>query len=496
MMPVRMPELQFLNLAQIDKDIQLNRALEAKNALAPFVRRQAEIDMEKGELEMQLYRDKLAQQQRIRTGLSQLYQPHAGGELPTIAQERPTSYAGPDNPMSPRVAGPDWMQGHGASQPASTASPRLPNRGNEDTRSIRLDMLTKQAQIYEQNGDYETAGKIYDHYFKLTPKVKDWQKVEVDGEVRFAPYFEDGTAGAPVPYKVAEKLHFANIGPETVGQNQFTGAVVSRVKNGRSPDSLASEATQRYIHNTPSATAQLNAQQGKIPPGYRVSADGTSLEPIPGGPAVQGKALPGPAIKELGGAGASYENTQRLQNTFKDDFGGKVILGDMSNTMGRIFGDETGQAQWWQDMEMQQNQTRHELFGSALTKTELAAWEKTAVTPNMDAKQIRQNLSRRSEIEARAASKLARAYQAAGYNKDQIREVLGNAAQYLDNPAPPAGTGKGAPAGDGRAPASAAGPVAMKTMPNPAQYKGYTVTDQSTGVRYQSNGSNWVRVKQ
>lgn len=490
-----LPELKFLNLAQIDRDIQTNRALEAKNALAPYVLKQTEVELEKGGLEMQLYRDKIAQQQRIQDGLRTLFSPDADTTPPASATARPTSYAGPDNPMSPRVAAPDWMQAHSASTANFQPSSRPPAENNQNHRS-RTNRLLEQAQIYEQNGDLDGAKKVYDFYAKVAPKVKDWQKVDVGGQVLYAPYFEDGTAGAPVPYQVAEKLHFANIGQETVGQNQFTGDIVSRVKNTRSPDSLASEATQRFLHNTPSATAILNSQQGKIPPGYRVSADGSSLEKIPGGPADMGKALPSPAVKELGGAGAAVENTQRLQNTFKDDFGGKVILGDMSNTMGRIFGDSTGQAQWWQDMEQQQNQTRHELFGSALTKTELAAWEKTAVTPNMDAKQIRENLQRRSDIEARAASKVARAYQAAGYNKDQIRELLGTAAQYLENPAPPAGAGKGAPAAGGQAPTSAAGPVAMKTMPNPSQYKGYTVTDQSTGVRYQSNGSNWVRVKQ
>lgn len=446
-----LPQLQFLNLAQIDKDIQFSRAQEEKNALAPYLRQQTEMELEKSGMELQLARDKIERERRIREGLMNLSQPQAGAS-PSAQQvaARPASYAGPDNPMSPRVAGPEWMQTHAESKPAVPASPGPSIDNNRDVRSSRMDNLLAQAQVYEKNGDFDTAGKIYDHYFKMTPKVKDWKQVNEGGKVMFAPYYEDGTAGTPVPYQVAEKLHFANTGLETIGQNQFTGDVVSRVRNTRSPDSMASEATQRYVHSTPSATAVLNSQQGKIPPGYRVSADGTRLEAIPGGPSDIGKALPGPAVKELGGAGASVENTQRLQGSFKDDFGGKVILGDMSNTMGRIFGDDTGQAQWWQDMDQQQNQTRHELFGSALTKTELAAWEKTAVTPNMDAKQIRENLGRRSEIEARAASKVARAYQSAGYNKDQIRELLGTASQYLDNPAPPVGAGKGAPAAGGQ----------------------------------------------
>lgn len=153
-----------------------------------------------------------------------------------------------------------------------------------------------------------------------------------------------------------------------------------------------------------------------------------------------GRALPQPAVTSLSNAGKSVETSQRLLRTFKDDYGNKTITGDLSNTTKRIFGDDTGQAQWWQDMEQAQNMTRHELFGSALTATELAAWNKTSINPRMDAAQIKENLKRRAEIEARAASKLARSYEVAGYSKDQIRELLGTAAEYLDKPALPVGS--------------------------------------------------------
>lgn len=182
--------------------------------------------------------------------------------------------------------------------------------------------------------------------------------------------------------------------------------------------------------------ANVQYAAGKIPAGYKANPDG-SVSPIKGGPADIGKALPQPAVKDLSAAGTAVENTNRLASTFKPNFGGHTVLGDMSNTFGRLMGDKSGQAQWWQDMDTLQNSTRHELFGSALTNTELAAWEKTSISPRMDPGQIQQNLQRRAEIEARAASKLANAYTAAGYNKDQIRELLGTAAQYIAQPAPP-----------------------------------------------------------
>lgn len=156
----------------------------------------------------------------------------------------------------------------------------------------------------------------------------------------------------------------------------------------------------------------------------------------------QGKALPNAAIADLAAAGNAADTSKRLKETFKPDYAGKTILGDFSNTYKRLAGDETGQAQWWQDMDAYQNQTRHALFGSALTATELAAWNKTSITPRMNPTQIEENLNRRQQIEAVAASKLARAYKAGGYNEGQIRELLGSSAGYIDAPASPVGGSK------------------------------------------------------
>lgn len=169
-----------------------------------------------------------------------------------------------------------------------------------------------------------------------------------------------------------------------------------------------------------------------------------------------GKPLPAKTVSDVAAAGTAVEDSARLAGTFKPEYGGKTVLGDLSNTYKRVMGDTTGQAQWWQDMDTLQNQTRHALFGSALTATELKAWEKTSVTPRMDPDQITANLKRRQEIEARAASKLARAWAAGGYSQTQIRELLGNAAGYLDNPAPPVGAGaSGGWGGPGAAPGGA-----------------------------------------
>lgn len=149
-----------------------------------------------------------------------------------------------------------------------------------------------------------------------------------------------------------------------------------------------------------------------------------------------GKALPSPAVTSLSAAGAAVEDTSRSKRTFKDEYGGKTIMGRLSNTIGKLVGDDTGQVQWWQDYDSAQNLARNALFGSALTNTEKEAWEMIAVNPRMDADEIKKNIDRKQALEARAASKLGRAYAAGGYSKDQIKELLGDAAVYLESGAP------------------------------------------------------------
>ena len=137
------------------------------------------------------------------------------------------------------------------------------------------------------------------------------------------------------------------------------------------------------------------------------------------------KPLPSPAVNDLSAAGASLESTRRQASTFKDEYGNHTILGDKSNLIGRTFGDASGQAQWWQDADASANQARHTLFGGALTGYELPQWNKTAINPGMDSGEIRKNLTRRMEIEKRAAGKLARGYIVSGYSPEAISEFLG-----------------------------------------------------------------------
>jgi len=135
---------------------------------------------------------------------------------------------------------------------------------------------------------------IEQQLFPKERKVKDWQKVTVDGRVLYAPYFEDGSVGQPVPYDVAEKLNFQDTGGAVVGLNPFTGQPVGgSVPKSMTPGERARIGLDRERFNFDKGTAVAEAggpnqiaytkQFGKAPAGFRWKQDG-SLESIPGGP--------------------------------------------------------------------------------------------------------------------------------------------------------------------------------------------------------------------
>lgn len=139
------------------------------------------------------------------------------------------------------------------------------------------------------------------------------------------------------------------------------------------------------------------------------------------------KPLPGPLQKQLTESAELADATQRFVGTFKDDYAGYTLgaVGDAVNWAKRTFGDESGQAQWWQDYELHQSQVRNKLFGSALTAPEIAAWNKSAINPGMDPTQVRENLGRRDKLEKIGIERLMKGAAAGGYKKEQIEAFTG-----------------------------------------------------------------------
>jgi len=138
-----------------------------------------------------------------------------------------------------------------------------------------------------------------------------------------------------------------------------------------------------------------------------------------------GKALPSNVVNDLMGKIGTKEGYDRLLSGFNSNYAGQPLgVGKLRNLQGRTFGD-SGQAQWWQDYYMQQNKVRNELFGSALSAGEQAAWAQATANEGMAPSQVNANIERQRDIVTKALERLADTYRAGGYNNTQIDKLLG-----------------------------------------------------------------------
>jgi hypothetical protein len=177
----------------------------------------------------------------------------------------------------------------------------------------------------------------------------------------------------------------------------------------------------------------------KEAPQYHTIKDGEGLyETQPGkearivvAPTGKGRQLGVNDITKLSDEGAKYENASRYIQTFKDDFAGHTFAGEATMTYGRnapdfAVGERTrNAAQWWQDYNRYRNQVRNEMFGSALTVNEQAAFDAADITPNMAPSQVRANLNRQKEAIASAIRKKGQALTRSGYSPDAVGAAYG-----------------------------------------------------------------------
>lgn len=141
-------------------------------------------------------------------------------------------------------------------------------------------------------------------------------------------------------------------------------------------------------------------------------------------------------VDKLTEAGGKAVDFTRLVSTFNPRFGGKgtETLGSVQNFFGRNFGDDTGQAQWWQDYQSTKNSVRHGLFGGALTPTEKSEFDKANVNPGMAPAQIAANLQRQHKIAMLAAARIATTWIKNGASPDAVEAALGIPLSSLPSP--------------------------------------------------------------
>ena len=183
------------------------------------------------------------------------------------------------------------------------------------------------------------------------------------------------------------------------------------------------------------------ARRPEAPTGYEPNPTGEGLRPIPGGPAdptvlaaaatarqPESRPLSDTAINRLSGLAGLSNEWSGLNDTFKDTYGGYTLgaVGNAANALTRNTGiGDQQQADWWQRYNLQANQVRNELFGTALTAPEKAAFDAAMITPGMTPAQIRLNLGRQAAIARAGIERQGRAMIANGSNRRTVEALLG-----------------------------------------------------------------------
>jgi hypothetical protein len=137
-------------------------------------------------------------------------------------------------------------------------------------------------------------------------------------------------------------------------------------------------------------------------------------------------------ITKLTEEGGKYNSVASFADSFKDEFagyGGEAI-GNAATWMGRYTPILPGAASkeasgFWQEYDKYKNKARNDMFGSALTATEQAAFERADINPGMDPKIVRKNLDVQRQALKSAAVKKANALIQAGYDPAPIAAAYG-----------------------------------------------------------------------
>lgn len=172
-----------------------------------------------------------------------------------------------------------------------------------------------------------------------------------------------------------------------------------------------------------SRTRAQNAASYASADASRASAEYTRA----GKTAPGGRTLTAPMNKEFGSLGDQLATVRKATGSFKDEYASRGLFGmggEAMNLKDRVFGSSNASV-WWQNYDRYKNEVRNELFGSALTPSEQAAFESADITPNMDAGQIRANLKIQQDVVEGALTRRARSAVVQGYNPQAVEFLTG-----------------------------------------------------------------------
>lgn len=230
-----------------------------------------------------------------------------------------------------------------------------------------------------------------------------------------------------------------------VGDVQGAQALASYGNNERNFNFQQQQATQAQRNSD--RTFSENQRQfntgvegGRVPAGFERNPNGQGYRPVQGGPqdpAYIAETRRGPQmsvadVTKLSEEGGKFANIGGFIDTFKDTYGGKPFgAGEASNYLARnlpsaLTGpNERESATWWQGYDRYKNVVRNDLFGSALTVNEQAAFEKADIQPGMNPEIIRNNLKIQKELAERGIRRKAEALIQSGQDPSVVSKAYG-----------------------------------------------------------------------
>lgn len=168
----------------------------------------------------------------------------------------------------------------------------------------------------------------------------------------------------------------------------------------------------------------------------------------------RGKQIPFGETTKLSDQGNTVDVLGGLASTFKDNYAGvtpSATAGEVENWAARRFSSlgMQDQGNWWQQYNEQANKIRHDLFGSALTAGEQAAFERANIDPGMDPADIKKRLAEQQSAAASAYNKIIESAGQGGWDVSgqHIRQPLTTPMSMKGtNQAPPPAPGASAAA--------------------------------------------------
>lgn len=152
-------------------------------------------------------------------------------------------------------------------------------------------------------------------------------------------------------------------------------------------------------------------------------------------------------VEKMSADGQKIQQVTGFANTFKPEYANYKadMIGDAANLGGRtgILPGYKDQANWWQSYQSHKNMIRNAQFGSALTATEAAEFQKADISPGMDPEIIKRNLARQQSIIRNNIGRKASALIEAGYDKNAVLKGYGISEADLAASTPSGGIGVG-----------------------------------------------------